>query len=294
MLIPLLTPKYIMLLPTLLLLAAMLGDHVLYGRSQIPSAIHQTWISHNQLTSELITYRESWLQLNPNTTILFYSDLDALDFIGVYFPDWCDVYEALPLPVLKADLFRYLVMMKRGGIYTDIDTTCIKPLKQWNRTEQWDDVGFVVGVESDSIWDPDWSHHGIARKLQIVQWTFASKPDHPILKKLLEKVREYTPYFMALYLTSKGKHPSVQDVLDWTGPGVWSDVIFEYLKDEYGVASEQLSGLTKEKLIGDVLFLPITGFAPGRVAGAGGLNHPEARVQHNYLASWISSATFHI
>jgi alpha 1,6-mannosyltransferase len=52
-------------------------------------------------------------------------------------------------------------------------------------------------------------------------------------------------------------------VLDWTGPGVWTDATLDYLAVKYGVKWVDLRGLTVPTRIGDVLVLPVTGFSPG-------------------------------
>lgn len=33
--------------------------------------------------------------------------------------------------VLKADIFRYTILLHKGGIYTDIDTAAVKKIDEW-------------------------------------------------------------------------------------------------------------------------------------------------------------------
>lgn len=33
--------------------------------------------------------------------------------------------------VLKADIFRYTILLHKGGIYTDIDTAAVKKIDDW-------------------------------------------------------------------------------------------------------------------------------------------------------------------
>src|SRR5258708_3431118 len=37
-------------------------------------------------------------------------------------------------PVLKADILRYSLLLRGGGIYTDMDTTSVRPFKEWGTT----------------------------------------------------------------------------------------------------------------------------------------------------------------
>ena len=54
----------------------------------------------------------------------------------------------------KSDIFRYLITYIHGGIYSDIDVTCLQPIKQWlhhypsiNITTSLDQLDFIFGIE---------------------------------------------------------------------------------------------------------------------------------------------------
>ncbi|KAJ9114684.1 hypothetical protein QFC22_005560 [Naganishia vaughanmartiniae] len=60
-------------------------------------------------------------------------------------------YEQLPTGVLRADFFRYLVLLMKGGppgVYTDTDTACVRPLRDWPgiREDHWE-----ITTKTDSI-----------------------------------------------------------------------------------------------------------------------------------------------
>ena len=42
------------------------------------------------------------------------------------FPEIKDAYDSLPIRVMKADLWRYCILYKYGGIYADSDTVLLK------------------------------------------------------------------------------------------------------------------------------------------------------------------------
>lgn len=52
-------------------------------------------------------------------------------------------------------------------------------------------------------------------------------------------------------------------IMNWSGPGVWTDAVLNYLRVRYGVRWVDLRGLTEPLRIGDVVVLPVTGFSPG-------------------------------
>ncbi|KAJ9114686.1 hypothetical protein QFC22_005562 [Naganishia vaughanmartiniae] len=51
-----------------------------------------------------------------------------------------DVYQQIDNGVLRADVFRYLALLMEGGVYTDTDTACIRPIIRWPgiRENHWD------------------------------------------------------------------------------------------------------------------------------------------------------------
>ena len=55
------------------------------------------------------------------------------------------VLQSLPMPVLKADILRYTVLLHKGGIYSDIDTAAVRKFDDWGQG-----AGDMVRVTSDS------------------------------------------------------------------------------------------------------------------------------------------------
>jgi hypothetical protein len=88
--------------------------------------------------------------------------------------------------------------------------------------------------------------------------------------------------------------------MEYTGPGIFTDTIFEYLNDpRYYTARDRsenapmllgesvtwkdLTGLRAPKLLGDVVFLPITSFSPDKKSmGGEGQDSPLAFVKHDF------------
>ena len=59
----------------------------------------------------------------------FYDDERALEFMRTHYPQFIDVYTTLKLGAHKADLWRYCVLYKYGGVYLDIKVKPRVPLK---------------------------------------------------------------------------------------------------------------------------------------------------------------------
>jgi len=66
-------------------------------------------------------------------------------------------------------------------------------------------------------------------------------------------------------------------ILDWTGPGVWTDATVNYLEVKYGVKWTDLRELSAPMRVGEVLVLPVTGFSPGIGQFGAGDIHREYR-----------------
>ena len=68
---------------------------------------------------------------------------------------WC---RSLPKNVERADFFRYMVILKYGGVYSDIDTECRQPLSSIIKARDtmvvgWENEFATPGIAADR-WDP--------------------------------------------------------------------------------------------------------------------------------------------
>ncbi|KAK8858639.1 hypothetical protein IAR55_002868 [Kwoniella newhampshirensis] len=221
--------------------------------------------------------------------------------------------------VVRADLFRYLVLLLNGGIYTDSDTASVLPISQWARNpiqaqspvamlevlprllrmahSAWtgvDDVGFqtilepeghdrdggpslLVALEIDA---PDsgtnWREEGFVRGIQIAQWTIMAKKGHPVLLDVVGR---------ALRRGKEVKDGGNRDVniLDWSGPGAFTDAVLRYLLVRYGFHPSQVSRLTEPIQIGDVVIMPVHSF---RADASEGFQGDHRVVWHGFFGRW--------
>jgi alpha 1,6-mannosyltransferase len=276
---------------------------------ELPRYVWQTWKHSPSQAAFQPSYRaawQSWSTMNPTYQQEVVTDAAAAQLIAQLFADVPEIpqaYEALPEPVLKADFFRYLILLAQGGVYSDIDTTNLKPIDQWVPSGL-HDYGLVVGIEADPN-RTDW-REWYARRVQFCQWTIASKPGHPVLVSVVAAITEET-------LLRKARDELDEDhmklVMEFTGPGIWTDTIFDYFNDPESlgyVASEagditweHFTGLDTRTSVADVVILPITSFSPdvGHM-GSKSSNDPLAFVSHAFkgkhlrtvLADYLSIA----
>ncbi|GLI62560.1 hypothetical protein VaNZ11_005229, partial [Volvox africanus] len=221
---------------------------------------------------------QSWRRLNPGYTHILWGPGDVDELVEVMFPAFAPAFRSFRrMPVLRADLARYLVVFAFGGVYADTDTLCLRAVDGWADGLA-PNVSAIVGVEADAgaiaHWERFWG-----RQLQFCQWTFAAEPAHPLLAHVVFRISQLLEQRPADQLV-------LDDVIHVTGPSVMSDAVYDYLKSK-GRDWHEFEGLTHGTLVGDLLVLPITAFSPGvGHMGAGPVGHPEARVQHLFGGSW--------
>ena len=263
-------------------------------QSKFPAYIWQTWKytpGDGRFDDNFRPAEASWTEKHPGFVHEVVTDAPAVLLMRHLYasvPDVVEAYEALPLPVLKADFFRYLILLARGGIYTDIDTTALQSTTDWLPEDlPRSSIGLVVGIEADPDRD-DWKDW-YSRRIQFCQWTIQAKPGHPVLVDIVATITEDTLQMKRKGLLNRSKLP--KSIVEFTGPAVWTDAIFNYLNnptyfnmaDGRNVSWESFTGIESAKKIGDVVVLPITSFSPGvQQMGAKEPDDPMAFVKHEF------------
>ena len=145
--------------------------------NKIPKKIFQThksqdYVNNNQVLKDC---QKTW-KSNIEYEYYFYSDSDIDKFIKNNFNK--DVYKAFtlcPVPVMKADLWRYCVIYLYGGIYSDIDTELITNINIFEKN------ALFIGVPEN--------------KIHICNWVFAAPIKSPILEETInlsvKRILEY-------------------------------------------------------------------------------------------------------
>jgi alpha 1,6-mannosyltransferase len=260
---------------------------------KFPAYIWQTWKNTPASGDFDEAFRDpeaSWTQLHPTFVHEVITDSVAVHLMRHLYasvPEVLEAYAALPLAVQKADFFRYLILLARGGIYSDIDTKALKPATDWVPAEvPRSSYGMVIGIEADPD-RPDWADW-YSRRIQFCQWTIQSKPGHPVLRDIVANITMET-----LSRKKSGKlTKNHEDIVEFTGPALWTDTVFRFFNDaeffdmstsKGNITWEHFTGMKSAKKVGDVVVLPITSFSPGvRTMGAGEDDDPMAFVKHNF------------
>ncbi|KAI9732345.1 MAG: hypothetical protein M1834_001552 [Cirrosporium novae-zelandiae] len=203
-------------------------------------------------------------------------------------PEIKDVFEDIHDPILRADLIRYLVLLADGGVYADIDVKLLKPIDYWIPSEFHDQTNLLVGVEYDVLDGGRWGDW--VSDLSFATWTIMAKPGHPALETTVHNVIESLKGLaMRQDVPLSMVKASYFDVLNTTGPNIFTDAVFEHLAKATATNFNysNITNLTEPRLVEDVLILPITGFGAGQQHSNS--RRPEsnsALVQHMFKGSW--------
>lgn len=189
------------------------------NNSAIPKIIHQTYRS-TALPDEIRSIVESLKSKNPDWEYRFYDDKKCAQYISEnYGEEMLDLYNSInpSYGAAKADLFRYLLLYKEGGIYFDIKSSCKIPLSELIRAE---DEFFISNWPNKS---GEFKRAGLKIELWYIphgeyqQWYIIAKPNSPFLKAVIDRVihniKNYNPW----------KHSvAKRGVLKLTGPIVYT------------------------------------------------------------------------
>lgn len=171
----------------------------------IPKNIFQTWKTMS-LPGPIQSTIQQMLYLNPTYTYKLFDDTEMTQYIRRNFnEDTNTAYSKLNVGAAKADLWRYLVLYKEGGVYLDIDS--------------------VLHGSLDNLIAPG-DRAIISRERNpgiFVQWCMMFEPLHPILKITIDK---------CIYNIL---HETTTDIMYLTGPRVFSQAVNEVVAPIVGV-----------------------------------------------------------
>lgn len=233
----------------------------------------------------------TWTKLNQKWRYEAITQYSAESFVRESFkdrPEIIELFTDLQDPILRADMIRYLVLLKEGGLYSDIDTKSLKPIEDWIPAQFQTEASIVVGVEYDRLKGDRWADWTL--DLQFTSWSILAKANHPLMELTVQKVmRNLKDLAIKEGTTMAELHPTFHQVLDATGPAAFTRAVFEHLSYELGESYtwKNVTDLKAPKLINDILILPITAFGCGQYhSNAHGPDHASALVQHLFKGSW--------
>jgi len=169
----------------------------------IPAVIYQTGYS-KKVCPKIGSIIKMNLEENPEFDYYFYDDDDCLNFIkDNYSIDVVNAYTKLKPGAFKADLWRYCILYKNGGIYMDIKFIIKTPLIKYLQTHS---TSFVADIDDDKIYNA----------------ILIAPPKLDVFKKAIDNI-----------VTNVNSKYYGKSCLDPTGPGLLGKIIYNSDYEKY-------------------------------------------------------------
>jgi hypothetical protein len=163
----------------------------------IPKKIHFIWVGPKAFPQSSIKNIVSWAEKHPDFEMHFWSDRERVlphpsmklrlveDFSWIFLKK---LFLSSTNYGEQSDLLRYEILYQEGGIYVDHDVECFKPFTSLAET-----CDLFCGLEPP--------HKPIAEtSITVCNNLIGSCPEHPILKKTIEKVLARWETYQQRYL----------------------------------------------------------------------------------------------
>lgn len=164
----------------------------------IPKHIWQTWKTR-QVPERWRASPTAIRRYCPDWTYTLMTDSDNDAFVHRHFPQFLSLFRSFDREICRADMVRYLLLYKYGGVYMDLDMALTQPIDHAMRQ------GSLILVET-----PNWS--GVTNALM------ASEAGHPFWLDVVYEI-QYRVNHKPWYIIGDWA------VLWTTGPGMLSSVV---------------------------------------------------------------------
>jgi len=216
----------------------------------IPQSIYQTYsTSAKYLASGFQNCSQDVLrQLNPSWDYQLFFDDDIENYIkSTWGNTMWTLYQSIhpSFGASRADLFRYLLLYDRGGVYFDAKSHCTRPLDKVLRA----DDEYILGH-----WRIPYKKEEVHLKLgEYVNWFIAARPRHPFLKKVISTVlhnlvalhkKPKMSYSLGSFDFRTGEWDVKEMVLNTTGPIAYSLAIESVQAAHRNIGVVEDSGIT--------------------------------------------------
>lgn len=184
--------------------ATYLKNHIKlpFKTNSIAKKIHQIWIGPKPLPEKFRWMIESIKKNHPHWEYKLWTnkDLEDFDLINKH------AFNQVTNIGAKADIFRYEILYRHGGVYLDIDFESLKPLDKLVDSYNYDFFGCLMGGTEI-----------------MANGLLGSCHNHPILQKCIKKISQIKEF---------DNHGDNTFILNLTGPYFLTKTICEYLQEE--------------------------------------------------------------
>lgn len=249
------------------------------SRSRIPNRVYQTWKRQSlplALALEVRKFRKS----NSDYSFSFFDDRRMAEYMDT---SWAghpilEIFKDVRMPVLKADIWRYCILLREGGIYCDIKSAVTVPLRELLSDDPselisfeglaWKDLLFPGRYADPAIFLPG-PPDSIKANLEhpnntILNWFLCFEKGSPILQEVIDLIVRHSDFYRArefenmsmagnhftgviafteavwMWMQKTGKRPT-QCGVNYSGHGVWKLRGMDYRESPHHSSMKNLS-----------------------------------------------------
>lgn len=111
----------------------------------IPKIIHQTWKT-NEIPEKWQKSQIEWKKYHPDWDYILWTDEMNRELIISDYPTLLSLYDSYDFPIQRADMIRYCILKKYGGVYSDLDLFPSENIEKYISSDC--DVYFVMSSNS--------------------------------------------------------------------------------------------------------------------------------------------------
>lgn len=165
---------------------------------KIPLIIHQTFVD-TTIAKTLVERVNIWRDNNPEYEHRYYTNNECVDIINENFDESVlHAYKSLIPGAAKADLFRYCILYLHGGVYADIPTRPMIPLRK------------MLNGDEDAVLVLDRTRG--EKPQDIFNAFIAIVPKHDLMKQAIDEC------------VKRINDQKITNIIDLTGPKLLGDV----------------------------------------------------------------------
>lgn len=170
----------------------------------IPKIIHQTWKSL-KVPYKWRPFVTKVKNLNPEWEYKLWTDQDNDVFVKNEYPDFYPIFKNFPKEIMRADVIRYLIMYKIGGVYLDLDYEVLKPFDFKNK--------IILPLNRSTVFGD--------KKDELGNCFFASVSGHQFWHDVILDLQQNPPEVL-----------DYSQIVDATGPGLLTRIFNENIYDD--------------------------------------------------------------
>jgi Glycosyltransferase sugar-binding region containing DXD motif len=137
---------------------------------RIPRVFHRIWLGDQPMPQEFVDFGDTWRRLHPNWEFVLWTEENLPEMANRW------VFDATQSLAGKANVLRYEILLRYGGVYIDTDFECKRNLEPLIA-----DIDCFVARQPDDI---------------INNAIIGAVPGHPFLQKVVSRLNIHACYVL--------------------------------------------------------------------------------------------------